>query len=517
MTKINLPNTTFNILAANQDVSNSAHRVLIVGTSLTTAIVVDGGLRENVAANGEEDTLFGRKSHLAGMIRAFRSINGTTRVDAVGYLNSGGTAATGTIIFTGTATAAGTISVIIGSSTKNRYEVPIAVGTTAAAAATALSALINADAYGVVTGGVATATVTVTATNKGTIGNEIPIYYENVPAGLACAVAAMAGGATNPSLSGLSALIDAQRYQSIIFPGTWDLSVLDTLMDARLNVTGTVLDGIACVAKADSYSNLLTWLSTINNPLIIGFGEKKEATGTVNYAMYGSAHKEIPDNISAMFMAVRALRLTEQAHIAPYVISTNNGRDQFGGAHTASLPYFNTPLSAIRTLRPGEGFSTAEVAALKAACVSVIGNNIANNTTIVGEVVTTYLTDAAGNANTSFKYLEAIDTMSQVREYFHNNCRAQYAQCRLTTGNLIPGLTMANEQSIKAFLASLYDDLAADGLLVDGEDAIKYFKRNLRVDLDMTTGTVEIDMNVPVVVQLRTILGNCRISFTTGN
>lgn len=512
MTKINLPNTTFNILAANQDVQNVQHRVLITGVMLS-GTATTGTIVENVGTGGEENALFGAKSHVAALVRAFRAINTDTPIDVIGYTNASGTAATGTIAFSGTATAAGTVKVIIGSNRHNTYELAVAVGDTATAVGAALVAAIGADAYAAVAGVNTTGSVALTAENKGTVGNEIPLAVTGVPAGLTVAITAMSSGATNPTITGLQALIAGRRYHGIVFPGTWAVATLDTIMDARLNASGVVLDGIACVAQAESAANLATWIASLNNPLIIGIGEKKESLSYLK----GASHLEVPDNLSAMLLAIRALRLTPQAHIAPYVVSTNNGRDQFGGAHTASLPYFNTPLSLVPVLRAGEGFTTAEIATLKAACVSVIGNNIANNTTITGEIVTTYKTDAAGNPNTSFKYLEAIDTMSQVREYFHNNCRAQYAQCRLTSGNLIPGLTMANEASIRAFIVGLYDDLAADGLVVDGEDAIKYLKRNLRVELDMVTGTVEIDMNVPVVVQLRTILGNCRISFTTGN
>jgi len=512
MTKINLPNTTFNILADNQDVQNNPHRVLVVA-QLISGTASPAVIIENVGSNGEEDTLFGLQSHAAAVVRAFRAINKETPVDVVAYSNAGGTAATGTIAFSGTATAAGTISVVIGSNRTNTYQIAVASGDTATTVGAALVTAIGADTRALVSAVNTTGSVALTAMNKGTVGNTLPLEVLTVPAGLSVTITAMASGATDPTISGLQALIAGRRYQGIVFPGTWSVATLDTIMDTRLNASGVVLDGIACVAQAESAANLATWIASLNNPLIIGFGEKKEALAYLK----GASHREVPDHISAMFMAIRALRLTEEAHIANYVLSTNNGKDQFGGTHTASLPYFNTPISLIPVLRAGEGFTTAEIATLKAACVSVIGNNIADNTTIIGEVVTTYKTDAAGNPNTSFKYLEAIDTMSQIREYFHNNCRAQYAQCRLTTGNLIPGLTMANAASIKAFVVSLYDDLAAEGLVIDGENAIKYFKRNLRIELNMTTGTVEIDMNVPVVVQLRTILGNCRISFTTEN
>lgn len=509
MTIVSLPNTTFNILPARTDVDNHPHRVLIVG-GMTVGTAATGTLVENIGIAGEEDALFGAGSHVAMMIRNFRRYNKITPVDAVGYTNSGGTAATGTLAFTGTSTEAGTVTVRIGSALDGTYTLSVATGATAASVASALVSAITPNNRAGISAAATTGTVTITASNAGTVGNNLTMEVIGLPAGITCVITAMASGGTDPTITGLADLIEGRRYQGIVYPGTWSTATIDSLMNDRLNATNKILDGVAILCKTDTAGNLATWINGLNNPLIVGFGEP-----LVNRAaMKGAAHREYPDGISAKFAAIRALRLTEGANIANFVVSNNNF-DQWGGAHTASLPYFNTPMPDLPLITQGDGFTAAQVATLKAACVSVIGNNVANNTSIVGEVVTTYLTDAAGNPNKSFKFLEYVDTITQVREYFWNNCRAQYAQTRLTSGALTGGYSMANADSIKAFLVGLYSDLAARALVQDGEEAIKYFKQNLKVTLDLGDGEVFANMNVPVVVQLRTILANIRIALNT--
>ncbi|NIS23463.1 hypothetical protein GWN75_05955, partial [candidate division KSB1 bacterium] len=65
-----------------------------------------------------------------------------------------------------------------------------------------------------------------------------------------------------------------------------------------------------------------------------------------------------------------------------------------------------------------------------------MGNNIAGNAVILSDAYTTYKTDAAGNPDPTFEFLNYVDTDSGVREYFYNNARADLAQSRLTDGDL---------------------------------------------------------------------------------
>ena len=142
-------------------------------------------------------------------------------VDAVA-----GTAATGSIAFTGPATGAGTIPLYIGG-------VPIPVGVNAGDLATAIAtnaaAAINAAAIGMpATAIAASASVNLTADHKGLALNDLDIrlsYYgaqngEVMPAGVGATITPMSGGATNPVLTTALANCGEQTFDFIAFPYT---------------------------------------------------------------------------------------------------------------------------------------------------------------------------------------------------------------------------------------------------------------------------------------------------------
>jgi hypothetical protein len=146
-----------------------------------------------------------------------------------------------------------------------------------------------------------------------------------------------------------------------------------------------------------------------------------------------------------------------------------------------------------------------------------MGENAGGNGALVGEVLTTYKTDPASIPDPTFQFLNYVDTSSNIREYFFNNYKARFAQSRLTEGAVTRGRDMANSAVIRAYSEKLYMDLAgADFVLTqDGEDAIQFFKNNLTITLDLATGTATLTMLVPIVTQLRSIIGTIKIAFST--
>jgi hypothetical protein len=110
-----------------------------------------------------------------------------------------------------------------------------------------------------------------------------------------------------------------------------------------------------------------------------------------------------------------------------------------------------------------------------------------------------------------------VDTSSQAREYYFNNLKSRFAQSRLTTGDVIKGRDMANDLTIRAYCEKLYLDLSGPDfvLLQTGETAVKFYKDNLSIVLDLATGKATITMTVPLVTQLREIVATMKIAFTT--
>ena len=509
---ISQPDMSLSILSAAQSVQNTPHKVLLVAQKTAAGTAVAGALNESIPNDGSEGALFGPRSMAAGAVRMFKRINQVSRLDVI-TLDDDGSAvdATGTITFAGTAAGSGTYSVTVGSRKNYKFDVAVAAGDTAAAIASAVAAAVTANTDVPVTAGAATGVVTLTAANGGTEGNFITIQVEGVVSGVTATVVGMSGGATNPTLTNVFDVIGDNRYQTIIWPGSFDVSEVKTLLDNRFNVNNAVLDGVAIATVTDGLADLKTLGNTHNSKSLIYFGYNEVADD--DYA--GSSMREINIEHSAAFAALRALRFVDGHDISSYVISGNGALDSFGGTAAASLPYFNTPFSVLPIVPAGKGFSSIEIGELGTAGVSTMGNNVAGNAVICGEVFTTYKTDSAGNPDTSFKFLNYVDTSSAVREYIINNMRSRFAQSRLTDGDLVEGRLMANEGVVRAFIKGRYVELSGSdfALTQAGSDAVKFFEANLNVSVDVADGEVTATMKTPLVTQFRTFIGTMQVAF----
>jgi len=509
------PKVQVNIVPATTDVENTAQKILFVGQKTATGTATAGALVENILNDNSEDTLFGQDSMLAGMVRAAKALNQTTVMDAIALDDNGaGVAATGTIAITGTATEDGVLTVRIGSQLNHSYSIAVTSGDTATVIGDAIDTATAADADAPFTTSNTTGTVTVTAANKGTLGNDIGIEVSGTVGGVSTTVTGMASGATDPTLTGVFDVIGTKRYQTIVWPYAADVTVVLALLDARFNDENRVLDGVAITSIQDSLANHISRLGALNSQSLVEITDKAESE--TNFK--GPAQFEMAPIKSAQFGAIRALRLTDGASISRYVITTNGPLDSFGGPALASKPYFNTTLPNLPLVATGRGWNTTEIEQLTDTYGgTVFGVNVAGNTAICGELVTTYKTDSAGNPDVSFKYLNYVDTASNSREYFYNNLRSRFAQSRLTEGDVIKGRDMANDITIAAYCEKLYQDLSGPDfvLLQAGEDALKFFKANISVTLNLATGRATVQMTVPLVTQLREILATMKIAFST--
>jgi phage tail sheath gpL-like len=517
MAAVNVPKVTVAITPSPQTPVNQPQKVLFIGQQ-GAGTATSGELVKNIGASGEEDTLFARRSMLATMIREFRRINDVTQVDAI-PLDDDGAASTaaGDIVFTGAATASGTYSVSIQSRKLHNFTLSVASGDTPTILSAALETLINADSSILVTadGTTTPGTVDITASFGGTEGNFIGIEVDGLVAGLTTSVTAMTGGGTDPDLTGLFDVIGETRYQTIVWPGSYDQTVVTDLLDPRFNPTNAVLDGVAFTARTDTSANLITSVSTANSESLVLLGNK-----TVSKTSYkGSALFEFDPTISSEFAAIRTLRLTSGQNIASLLVG-GSITNAFGGPSRAATPYHNTPFDNLPVIETELGWTTLEQSDLNENGVSFLGNNNAGNTVIAGDIVTTYLTNAAAVEDVTFKYLNYVDTASNVREFFFNNNKAQYSQTVLTTGSVVPNTRMANVDSIEAFQASLYKELSDTdnngvlyALTVAGSDGEAFFKDNLTVSIDSADGKVTIFAKVPIVTQLREIDETLQIAF----
>lgn len=513
------PDVTAALRAAGVTAGLTPERLLLVGQiDVATASVTPGELVENIPSDEASiNALFGENSALAGAVRRARRRNSVTPFDAIGLDDAGGaTDATGTVTFTGTATTTGTLLVTVGSEKDNTYSVAVASGDTATVVGATLVAAIVAQSQAYVTAVNAVGVVTLTAVNGGTFGNTIGVYLSGSVAGITTAVAAMSGGATDPVLTGVFDVIGSRRYQGIAWQFADSTTALTDLLDPRFNPTNNVLDGRGFTSKTDTFANHLTTLGAFNSQSLCA-----NTDNLISAALSkGPAVREVPFIKAAEFAAIRALRRTDGA-ILGSLVTARSARDSFGGPHTNSKPYFNTPFPDLRVPAIGDSFTETEIRQLEAAGGWVIDANRAYTAVIAGRVVTTYKTDPAGNPDPTFGPLNFVDTSTAAREFIVNNTRAKYVQYRAASGALLDDMDSANEASVAAFVAELNGDLGGLGLVntgtgtVDGEtiDFDKLFREGLTVSLNPVTGKFAVAFKLQIIVQLTAVSYDLAVAF----
>ena len=520
MTQISQPTVNVNIVSAVTEVPNDEQRVLFVGQMTSAGSAAGGSLITNIQDDNSWDPLFGPSSMLADMIRNARVLNKVSRFDAIPLDDVGTVKATITMTVLGTSTSAGSFVISIGSKQNHTVTVAIDTAQDPTAIALAMVAAINGDLTMPFTALSAAGVVTLTADNAGTYGNEMGVQITGTVEGVtSVTLAAGTTGAVDPTLTSVLDVIGDIRYQTIVWPYSStspdQLNPLITLLDGRFNSSIDVLDGVGITAAIGSSGTLETNYSSLNSQSLVIIGDSSSTVAT-EYFKVPSVF-EIPAVKAAQIGAIRAIRRTEGASIADF-LSGEAGLDSFGSPALSSRPYFNTPISTIPISTTTPGYSQSEVESLIDDGISVIGNNSTLTSIIMGEIVTTYKTDAASNLDISFKYLNYVDTSSAVREYFTNNLKARFAQTRLTDGDLVPGRPMANAQLILSTLMEFYNTLSGPdfALTQAGETARNTFISNTTVSVNVAQGSVTILMGaVPLVTQLRTINATMTISFSS--
>ena len=511
---VNQPAIIAQILSADTKSTNAAQKVLMVLPKLAAGTAVSGELQENINADKSIwRGLFGNNGLAFNAIDAFKKINKSTWLDVIALDSGvGATAASGTVTFSGTATDDGIFTVSVCSARDYEFEVELLATDTATIAGDKLVALITANTDIPVSAVNSTGVVTITALDLGSEGDSLTLLGTGAVAGLTLSVTAFSGGTLASDTVGVFDVVGATRYQTVVYPDSFDLSEMTDFLEARWPANKAITDGQGIVATVGTHADLLTLGNSVNLKTLCIFGQRRVTVG----GHQGSALVEINIVRSSRFAALRALRLTAGEPIAHVVTATYGALDSLGGPAIASFPYFNTPIATSSLVARVHGFDDTEQEQLKAAGISFEGNNSTYTSLLLDEVVTTYKTDPAGNQDITFKYLNYVDTGSNIREYMFNNQKKRYTQSRLTNGDLIGGRTMANESSIRAYLVELYSDLSGEDFVLTqaGEDALQFFKGNMVVTVDLATGTVTETFKTPIVTQLRNIFQTQQIAFS---
>ncbi len=259
---------------AMKGVQTVPQKVLAIGQKLAAGVAAAGVPVVTTSAD-DAGRLAGRGSMLHQMALVHFLATAQVPLVLLPLADAGGsTASVRTLTCTGPSTEAGTVALYIGG---RRYGVNLVSGTTAAQAATAIAAAIQADDLRFVTAAVpggAPTTVTLTARNAGIDAGNISCVTnrystERLPAGLTLAVSALTAGTGNPDITATVNAIADQWYPTFAmgYGDTTNLTYLGTELTSR-NGPIRQIEGVAFVGVDDSVANELTFAAARNHPFI---------------------------------------------------------------------------------------------------------------------------------------------------------------------------------------------------------------------------------------------------------
>lgn len=252
----------FDSSRAFQGPATLRYKVLLVGQKIAAGTLAKEQVTQVFSADKvAEYAGLGSQAHL--MAKKYFLNNKTTDTYICLLEDDGGaTAATHTYTITGTATKSGEIQIYIAG---RRISTAVAVGDTATTVGAALNTAIGNISDLPVTASHLTGVITLTAKNKGTIGNELDvrdIYNDSdvIPAGLTVTIAAGTTGATDPSVANVITAMGNTWFNVIVAPYT-DTSNLDLFEAELADRAGPIrqIDGMLYVSKKDTTTNLVSF------------------------------------------------------------------------------------------------------------------------------------------------------------------------------------------------------------------------------------------------------------------
>jgi phage tail sheath gpL-like len=487
------PIINWQIKAGESKAGFEEHRILVIAQSNGEAVAKE--LLQDVQQT-EIITLCGVGSMASMAFERIKKFNKVTEIDIIPLAEPvGGTKAQGGIKVTGTATENKTLNFKVGDDVFE-YNATIIKDETASQIAIKIMDAVNAKTSYPFTASIDAGDNTLVLIDfkiKGEVANGIISKINTRVLGLSFTVQEFTGGAGAYDTDGiLDTLI--KRYHTVIFDSAMSFDAVEDFMESRVNTTNAVKGGVGFTLKNGNYTTLKAFANSKNSKSMVCFGNLDEMKFNL-----------IPLLAVAEFGAKRALRLTDGAVLGDIVLEA---QEAFGGINKSSLPYHNTPMSYDA---PKNEIIIEQVQDLNDAGLSLLVP--ATIGVVLGTVITLYKFDNSGIEDNTFKYLNAVDTSMAIQEYLFSNTKKEFGQTRATGGDLVAGVAMTNTVSVKAYIVGLYEDMVGMALAQGGADAIKSFKKNLTVTLDVASGIYAVFAPTPIVSQFRGLNGVVAIGY----
>ncbi|WP_067734493.1 phage tail sheath C-terminal domain-containing protein [Novosphingobium naphthalenivorans] len=413
------------------------NRVLLIGQMLATGSA-DALTLQPVVEPNQAVGLFGRGSMLARMAAAYKNVDRYSEVVAIGLDDAeGATAATSTLTVTGPATAAGDIALMIAG-----VRIPVTVANAAAAVtiAAAIAAAVTAAADLPVTAAVGDApndhVVTLTARNKGAAGNEIDVRHshyagEALPAGVGLAIVGMAGGAGDPDVDDVWAVIGDQPFRTMVF------GLIDAATAAKIKAElddrwgeARMLESVAYCAKPGTQGTLAAFGAALNSELLTILGTGLSPSWPAEAAaIYGA--------VCGYYTAIDPARPTQTLQLTGLVAP--RVEDQFTGAQREALLH-----DGIATFAPDT-----------------------SGTCRIERSITTYQTDAFGLEDVAWLDLETVTTLGYLRASLRTRIAQKFPRMKLADDGTRfgAGQAIVTPKIIRAEIIALFREWEDAGLV----------------------------------------------------
>lgn len=255
--------TEYNLSGAITSLPANQYKLCVVGQRLAAGTAVANAVVD-IFSSEDAATYFGRGSTVHLAVLEALSANKYLSLQAVAVDDAiAGVAATATVTITGPATANGAL-------TLNVNENPVSISVANADAASVIAANLNAQIAAQpnlqVTSTVLAGVVTITAKNKGTLGNTILLSTKVQAAGVAAVATAMAGGLNDPDMStALTAIYNAGHN---ILISCFNDAANNTALKTHLNNVSGPLEkrrARAVIANTGTYAQSVTMAAAINS------------------------------------------------------------------------------------------------------------------------------------------------------------------------------------------------------------------------------------------------------------
>lgn len=426
----------------------NANSALLIGQKLS-----EGKALANkpvaVSSAAMAGTLFGRGSMLYRMVEKFRANDELGTLYCIPLEDAASaTAASGTVTVSGSASESGTVFLYIGA---DLVRVGVSAKDEAGTVSNAIAAAINAKGDLPVTAVASANVVTITARNKGTVGNGI-LIRKNVKGmiggeadieGLGIEIETMAGGATDPDIEPAIKAMGSEPYEYIANPYS-DATTLDAFKELMNDNSGRwgpyqMIYGHVFTTKRGDYNTLLT------------FGKTRNDQHCTTFALEPTFGSWDVEALAAIVARTKVF------------IDADPARPTQTGA-----------LVGITGAPIGERFELTEKNTL-------LQNGMATQKDVSGEVqiersVTNYRVNKYGESDLSYLDCETLFTSAYIVRYLKGIITSKYGRHKLANDgtNFGPGQAIVTPSIIRGELSVAYRRLERLGIVENAELFDKY-------------------------------------------